>query len=212
MERLAERLNHYLRSTPAGLQISIEQDRRANRFIIRGSYRGYNVVRELDDSYHSDERKFNLIVEICEELRRGSEPEKASPYMYGIDLGADDEATVVAYVSRFDQEYMQKWAGEQKKKLPPKAKKMSLKEWATRRRPIGKYRWLEVEFTDSAGYGVVAVRLQDHSYPDGKKYRWYQSAIHSSMSTFSWRKTVAAELRKMRKESQTDLQNWMDSN
>jgi hypothetical protein len=96
----------------------------------------------------------------------------------------------------------------------PERVKPTLREWAMRWRGKGKFRWLEVQLTDSdgGGYGTVTCILRDHSYPDGKKYKWFESVIHHSMTKDQWRKTVADAIKDMRKKSRDDLQKWLDEN
>jgi hypothetical protein len=92
--------------------------------------------------------------------------------------------------------------------------KPTLREWASRWRTKGKFRWLEVQLTDSdgGGYGTVTCILRDHSYPGAKKYKWFECVIHSSMTKEHWRKTVANAIKKMRKQSREDLEKWLDEN
>jgi hypothetical protein len=92
--------------------------------------------------------------------------------------------------------------------------KPTLREWASRWRTKGKFRWLEVQLTqsDGGGDGTVTCILRDHSYPGAKKYKWFESVIHRSLVKDQWRKTVADAIKDMRKKSRGDLQKWLDEN
>lgn len=81
-------------------------------------------------------------------------------------------------------------------------RKPALGEWAHAVRHKGKYRWLEISYTSAGGgYAVITLVYNDHSGPTRRKYRWFQSVLHHTLASGNWRKTVAAELRKMHRQA-----------
>lgn len=86
--------------------------------------------------------------------------------------------------------------------------KPKLGEWAHSIRSIGKYRWLEVNYTTAGGgFSVVTLVYHDHSTQPRHKYRWFQSTLHHSMQAGNWRKTVAKQLRIMHRQALLDRKN-----
>lgn len=124
------------------------------------------------------------------------------PMWVGVDYGNEDTTAYVSVIR----------LGTPKAPPAKALQRHELKAWASRKLPRGKFRWLEIErgYT-GGGMEVVAVIYRDHSYPGAKKYS-YHWAIDKLIYGRQWRKTVARQLMKFRREARKGLEDWMDAN